>query len=456
MIKAKLFTLACLALFLLACGDHLVNEDSPSMEQLVFASASMYNNGETNFYEPISDLYVEQGQSLYFYAGYSIDGKIYTNDSLQQYYNSILWNIGNDAYNLHMFRHTFNTPGKIDGSLETTDSFNDTLRNTFHIYVNTPNSIELKFPYNGYNQAEPTDDQELPLRWNISGIDSWESPRCQVYMAYNADKVWDNLLGNVDCFSETVLSGSLIQGYDSDGKPVNAHDSSFTLYWGIKLLIQSESGRQYRDSTEIFHFSTKILNKKSTIKIPIAYDRYRDKGLLLTKITLVSAKGDTLETLTNESDFNTISAKVEPQTGLTIYLQEMHRLEYTSEVRVVDIPSHTVLTLDTITFKDNTSPQVEPLQEAFDITDSIYFLLYDDGSGVNPSKVHVIQDADTLESSFQLPYLQFRSTCRDICKLQIVGEDFTRNSIPDFYWTIENKRSHFLLRGPFKDEGYLR
>jgi len=452
--KTRLFALAVCTLVLISCGDHLADEDAPILQQYVFANSSMYSEDISNYYEPIGDLYVEQGQSLRFYAGYSIGKKIYTDETLQQYYGGLLWKIGDDYYNLNSFRYTFNTPGEIEGSLETTDNFDDTLRNTFRIHVNTPSAIEILFPYNGFNQAEPTDDQELPLRWNVSGIDSWETAQCQIYMSYDADLVWDEPLGQTDCFSEVVLSGSLIQNYDSVLQQVlSPYDSSFTLYWGIKLVVKSESGRQYRDSTEIFHFSTKIQNETSTLKIPFVYDRYRDNAILSTKVSLISAKGDTLQTLTNEEKSGTLSVKVKPQMGLTVVLQETHRYEYISETRTVDIPKNTVLTLDTVILKDRTPPQVLSISTTYDITDSVVFLVYDDGSGITPSKLHVIGDLDTLESNYQVPYLYFRSTCRDSCKLQIVGEDYSHNRIPQSYWTIENRKSHYQVSGPFREGG---
>lgn len=452
MTRANLFALTACALILLACGDHLADEDTPVLQQYVFASTSMYSEDIPNYYDPIGDLYVEQGQSIRFYAGYSVGGKIHTDEALQQYYGGLLWKIGDDYYNLNSFRYTFDAPGEIEGSLETTDIFDDTLRNTFRIHVNTPSAIAIQYPYNGFNQADPTDDQELPLRWNVSGIDSWEAAQCLIYMSYDPDSVWDELLGQTDCFTEVLLRGSLIQDYDSVlQQSLSPYDSSFTLYWGIKMLVKSESGRVYRDSTEIFHFSTKILNDTSTLKIPIVYDRYRDNAVLSTKVTLISAEGDTLQTLTNEQKSGTLSAKVKPQMGLTVVVQETLRHEYISETRTVDIPKNTVLTLDTVTLKDHTPPQAMASKATFDITDSVLFLVYDDGSGVNPSKLHVVEDLDTLESYYQVPYLHFRSTCRDSCKLQIVGEDYSHNSIPKIYWTIENKKSYFRVTGPFRE-----
>ena len=163
------FATAALIFILAACGDdHLIDTESNILRQYVFAGPDGYNSEISNRYDPVDEIYVEQGQTLRFYAGYSAGGPIYTDETLQPYYSGLLWKIDDNSFNLNSFRFTFQNPGVLNGSLETTDLFGDTLRSTFKIYVNTPNGIALEFPYNGYNQAEPTDDQSLPLRWSVT------------------------------------------------------------------------------------------------------------------------------------------------------------------------------------------------------------------------------------------------------------------------------------------------
>jgi len=440
---------------LTACGDdHVINQDTPTLKQYVFAGPDGFNGDIANYYDPITEIYVEQGQTIKFFAGYSAGARIYTDETLQQNYNGLLWKIGESTYNLSSFRHTFSTPGVYEGSLETTDYFDDTLRTTFKVYVNTPNSIALEQPYNGYNQASPDDNQELLLQWSVSGIDPWETPRCLIYMAYDPESVWESPLGYTDCNSPVTLKGSLIQSFDAITREyISAYDSSFTLYWGAKMFTKSQSGREYRDSTEIFHFSTQILDETSTLKIPLVYNRYRDNSILQTDIYLISKDGDTLQTLTNSLSSNTITAKVEPQVGLKVLLKETYRKEYASESLVVDIPAHTVLTTDTIVLKDQTPPQIAFISDQVLNSDSIAFYIYDDGSGLNVSKLTVTLDFDTLNFNYNNPTLTFYKNCFGTCRLSITGEDYSQNSLPEVYWTIQNVPGYRLISGPYPIEG---
>lgn len=441
---------------LIACGDeHLIDKDSNALTQYAFAGPDGYSTEISNRFAPLEEVYVEQGQTLRFYAGYSIGGLIYTDETLQAYYNGLLWKIGESTFNLNSFRYTFNETGIIDGSLETTDTYGDTLRSTFKIYVNTPNAISLEFPYNGYNQADPSEDQALPLRWNVSGIDPWETARCEVYLSYDPDSVWVSPLGAIDCNSEGSLMGSLVEDFDTVAQEaIDLYDSSFTLYWGTKMLVTSESGRQYRDSTEIFHFSTKILNETSTIKIPLFYDRYRDNSILQTVAYLIANNGDTLETLTGDRISNTLVAKVEPQLGLKILVKESYRKEYASESLIVDVPAYTVLTTDTIVLKDNVAPQIAAYHDTIGVAEDVEFLLFDDGSGINESRLSVIVDFDTIQPNYSNPVLSFHTRCFGRCKIEFLGEDNARNKFPDVHWYIENTSSYRVITGPFPNREY--
>ena len=129
-------------------SEHLVDKNYSKLSQYVYVAPDGFNGEVSKYYEPIEELYVEQGQSVKFFAGYSNGHGVFTDETLQRYYNGLLWKIGDNAFNLNSFRYTFNTSGEFDCSLETTDLFGDTLRNNFKVYVNAPNSISLDFPYN--------------------------------------------------------------------------------------------------------------------------------------------------------------------------------------------------------------------------------------------------------------------------------------------------------------------
>ena len=443
----------CAMILLVSCGDdHLVKDEEGTLSQFVYAIPDGFSGNIPSYYDPVDTLYVEQGQTIRFYAGYSYSDAIYTDDALQDYYGEHIWSIGESNYNLTSFRHTFLTSGETKGQLKTVDTFGDTLQSDFIILVNTPNSIALDFPYNGYDQAEPLNETNLPLRWSIQGIDQWELAHCQVYISYDIDSLWNRRIGTVNCNTETSLGGTLIDEVSGLTPEQAATDSSFTLYWGVKLITKSQSGHEYRDSSEIFHFSTKILNEQSTIKIPIVHDAFKDNDLLFTQIDLIAANGDTLQKLVSDFRSGTVSAKIAAQSKVKVVVRETYRTEYSAESTVVDIPPHTVFTMDTIHLTDKVPPQLRPYQSTIDIGDSIEFLVYDDGSGISSSRLNVVVDGDSIDTQYRTPILSFYTKCSFKCKVHVGGEDYAHNALPNTYWIVENKLSHYSITGPYSYE----
>ena len=120
----------------------------------------------------------------------------------------------------------------------------------------------------------------------------------------------------------------------------------------------------------------------------------------------------------------------------------------------MDIPAYTVLTTDTVVFKDNTPPQLGPVSQQVLNTDSIAFYIYDDGSGINASRLQVIMDFDTLNFNYSTPTVKFFKNCFSKCKLSFVGEDNAHNSLPNVYWTVEAAPGYRLISGPYSYEGF--
>ena len=135
-------------------------------------------------------------------------------------------------------------------------------------------------------------------------------------------------------------------------------------------------------------------------------------------------------------------------------LTENYRKEYTSESLIVDIPAYTVLTLDTIVLKDVIPPQISAYRDSIRFSDDIYFFLYDDGSGINVNQLKVLVDFDTMQVNYQAPYLSFYTRCPNKCKIEISGEDYARNRLPNVYWFIENKYTYQYISGPFPNEEF--
>ncbi|MCQ2103342.1 MAG: hypothetical protein MJY98_08985 [Fibrobacter sp.] len=425
---------------LVACGDSsLVSEQNIShLEQQVLVT---HGGGTPAPQHAVGDsIFLEKNQTYTFYAGHLIDGNLQVS-SENSFYSSILWDIDGQYYNIKSISLSFEEAGAKQGFLETVDYLGDTLRTPFTILVNEPSGISLTVPYNGYNQVE-RDNAGVQLKWNITGVDPWESSICTVYASDDPDSVWTNAIGNVDCFKGTTIGGV-----------VDTASISNTIYWGVSLYVKNSSGKTYTSASKVFHFSTKIPESDfSYLTIPFNYNQLSRDRQVQTEIQIVAPSGDTLHTVSNTNRTGEITVPLAPQSGIIIYATEKVQSEYKTKSDTIDIPKNTLVQLDTLQFFDKVPPQAAPSDSAYAYGDLIYFYAYDDGAGVSRSKLHVIMGRDTLTHVYEEPYLIFEAPCKHSCELQIVGEDNARNPFPKQHWRLEHVQDFLYIKGPYPGE----
>lgn len=444
-----LLALGLAAVFLLyACGEsHLAEETSP-IRTFVVVVPEKYT-GDLENYPLQSSVFLDQNQTVKMYLGAIKDGVQSFGDEASSYFKGTLWNIDGIEFTSSNFRYTFKEAGRKEGFLRLVDYWNDTILHEFEILVNEPHHISIVFPYDGYNQANPVNIESIPLRWNLTGIDEWEDASCEIFASSNSDSLWVEPLTTVDCTSEVYLRGSLV-----GGDLVYTADSSFSFYWGVKATIYSEYTGPVAAYSPIARFSTKILDTLSRVKIPFTYRSYYDFESPKTEVTLIASNGDTLNTFSSQDVYDIFVAKVEPQSNLKIKIQSINRSDYAPESLIVDIPPNTVVDLDAIILQDKIKPQVAPYKnDSISLFSPISFYVYDDGSGIDEKSLAVVVDRDTVSHKFKSPLLSFSSPCINNCKIQILGYDGARNSLPNVYWnmvTIDGKTS---LQGPFVNGG---
>lgn len=441
----KIIGLLWVALLLLcSCGDDFyAGNESQQLTQHVFMTPESYNGDPSAFFELTDGIVLDQGKTVKFVAAYSIKPGSLVNDSLEKLYAGMLWEVDGKKFNNTTFRYTFEEAGIKHGFLETYDFYGDTLRTDFDVYVNAPSSITLDFPYNGYNQVD-IGREEVPLRWTVSGIDEWETATCEVFFTESRESIWTQAVDTIDC-NQKVSLRSPKTGYE---------DSTLTTYWGVVATINSE-GRILSDTSEVYHFSTKLANtENSIIRIPIRYSQLRSEDFLLTVITIVSASGDTLASHISTRKSTSVDIPVKPQAGLRIYISEKILTEYSEDSITVDVPSRTMLELDTIVLVDKVSPQAAPVKEDQLKKLPVQFHVSDKGAGINPSKLFFVIDGDTIPHTYGNSLASFFTSCSDKCKLQVLGEDYARNKLPATYWNISSEQDSLHITGPFISEEF--
>lgn len=455
MTRNILQALSLAGLFLLAfcfvsCGENLYDSSSiPKMNQYVYMVPDGYSG---NIYEsnlrPIEGASIDSGKSVKFVAVHTINGIQMYNEDAAQVYKSLLWEIDGEYFNLDAFRYTFKKNGLIQGKLITIDVFDDTLVSNFSVRVNTPEKFSLNFPYDGYNQAEPSKNEPFSFHWTISGIDDWESATCDLFISTDKNFVWTHFVSSQNCNTSANFMGPLIG--DSTTllhSGIDLQNESLTFYWGVKYTIYTDGELHSENYSPIYRFSTKYLNNnQSTLRIPIEYKGlpYKSKPIN-TFVHVVSATGDTLETYADDFSNKPFSCNLPPQKGVKVYFEEKSKAEYIADSIQVDLYPGSITVTDTVYFIDNTPPQIEPFQET-----SIYpaFLIYDDGSGLDPASILIAVDnvkvsyfANGLVFSIDQPF------CQKLCTISVSGSDYAGNKLPEIYWNISvSENGNYTMR----------
>lgn len=446
------------------CGeDNLVSESStPILRQHIFVLPDRISGQPYNYSTPTNTIYLDTNETVKFWAVYSINGAYISSDTADHHFLSHSWTIEGEEYNISPLRFSFKTPGYKLGILQTVDQFLDTLRDTLHIFVNSPIGLSLIAPVNGYNQAKPDDDSEVEIRWSINGLDPWEAFSCHVYASFNKNDVWRRDLGSVNCLEDARFIGPFLT--DSIMRQLAKHpeqDTSVTIYWGMTAKFYTADGFEETDTTEIFHFSTLFLHEDSSvISIPVIYED-QHSGALYTRVVITNNQGDTLHIEDRQTNPSIVRVKVTPQSGIRIYAQELNRTEFVAEPDTINaLPG--VLITDSIRFLDKTQPQVSPRTKVISATqtnsgaitnDTIYFYALDDGSGINPHKIFVTMNNDTIPHLYQDPFIKFKTPCEIACKIRVYVEDYAHNASPRVYWKFDPTETNPTFTGPFSELG---
>ncbi|MCQ2097674.1 MAG: hypothetical protein MJY87_07005 [Fibrobacter sp.] len=453
----RLILLLLAALFFSACDNALFEEDGDTtLRQLVYIVPENFSGDAASSLYPTQTSVVELGHSVKFIAGYTINGVQSTHDSTARYYTSVLWDIDGEYFNINTFRYTFNKPGVVYGSLRTIDLYGDTLTSDLVIYVNTPENISLEYPYNGFNQVIPDKATSHTFRWNITGIDEWETARCEFFIDTDSNSVWNSSMGEVDCASDLILWGPLTDDSLTLAQMgVDLRKNYLTYYWGVKYSILTEGAIRKMETSEVNRFTTKFLDpEKSVLYVPIRYEGFSTLKAVNTSIIVVSALGDTLYTGNNSSPKITLILDLPPQSGMTVYLNDISRKEFTGDTLQVDLPAGSVVRTREAVFTDKVPPQIATVKDTLGKGEPIKFYIYDDGSGINVNKLAVFLNGEKIDHEINGNILSIHPVLsyKNAGKVQILAEDNSQNHIPGYHWKASEQEDYsIIVTGPFPD-----
>ena len=440
---------------LMSCFDSKIqSSDIPEITQSIFIVPEHFAGEPYNRYAPSDVYYVNINEKIRLWAIYSVNGDFIPTDQSIELYNTHKWTIDNKESSASSVYYSFDKAGVHRVSFETVDHLGDTLRSYADIYVNTPTTISLQSPSNGFNQVNGKNKDGLELAWNIYGIDNWETTSCTVYASYYFDEVWLTPLGETDCNSSVILNGELDPEKNEEGKIIDHSTENTTIYWGVRAITQNELGHVEQSFSEVFHFSTTLRNYGNAIvEVPVVnqYGQYPEKSKL--KVAFISAAGDTLSKNSDMSTNSIIRKTFPPQSNVTILVCDTVLTEYGCNSMTIDLAPSTKTRTDTLYLQDKIRPNMVPTSTEFPKNKDIKFFVLDNGSGVNASKFIVIMNEDTLKTSFDDYTLSIPNTCKSECNLSIYAEDYARNKAPDVYWKIKVYSDETSITGPYSKLG---
>ncbi len=447
----SLAIVASAAMSFVSCTDpEIHSSDVPEITQSIVIVPENFHGDLYKQTSSTGNYYVNVNEKIRICSIYSIDGETISTDRAISYYNTHLWTIDSDKASASSVYYSFNKAGIHNVTFETVDFLGDTLRTQAKVYVNTPTSIALQSPANNYNQVDGDNEKGIELSWAISGIDPWETTRCTIFASYDIDSLWESPLGSVDCMQSVMLQGQLDAITTDKGDTINHSLETSTIYWSIRAVTRNENGGSEITYSDIFSFSTKLkTNGTSIIEIPVmsVNNPYPEKSKL--RGVILSAAGDTLSTISENKSNTSIKKTLSPQSNIKIVICDESRTEYGCDSTTVNLAPSTKTITDTLYLQDKVKPNMTPVNMDISTTSPIKFFVFDNGSGINASKIQVILNSDTIKASYENNILSFTNTCKDECSLVITAEDYARNKTPNVRWTVKVNDSGIKILGPF-------
>lgn len=460
---------AAVASLLISCSDAEIGpSDVPVITQAIYVVPENYYDEPYKKYVSSENFYVNINQKIKICGIYTADKDTLPIDLSAPYYSSHRWTIDDREAFASVVYYSFDKAGVHKVTFETIDKLGDTLVSHANIYVNTPTTISLQSPPNHYNQVDGINANGLELSWKIYGIDPWETSQCYIYASYFRDSLWVSPLGAVKCNNSVSLLDTLnmkvSNGTDKPSTKTNDFGDTLyygfensTIYWGVHAVIKNGKGDREHVFSDVYSFSTKLQNDGNAIvEVPVAcrFNQYPEKSRLVGAI--ISSAGDTLSKISGIKGNATIRKTLDPQSNVKIVVCDSVRTEYGCSSMTVNLAPSTKTITDTLFLQDKVKPSIVPAATELSRDDRIKFLILDNGSGVNASRITALLNNDTVNvySYFEDYTLTIPNICKKNCELKIYAEDYANNKAPDVYWRITNEKETTFITGPFsKTEG---
>lgn len=432
---AHVFLLAIIGC-LISCGESVKYEES-SNYSLTFGIFELPSTGQihADSIQPIDSIFVREDSLKKISIATYQNNRIISDQDLSEAFFLRFWEFGEDRSVIG--NYTIKASEGISPVIchYSIDSYNDTASICAPVLIDSIEHITLLEPENKSNKGLGISTNFKVL---VSGIESWENAKCELYVSSSLQKLWNQssiLVSEFNC--NEVVSASI---QDST--------SNIIHYWGVKATINSHQDVReiYSEPFEIY--ALPAANESATV-MRILYQNTRNKAR--KGFVEIYENNNLFYVDSINGDTTLILRNLKENSEYTAIIRESIRTDYAKEsVNFKTIPGiYTVL--EPIILKDNVAPEAIPLKRSFARNDSICFFATENGSGLNALRTTVIQtnNRDTLSYKFLESKLAFFLDCNYDCEVMINLEDNAGNKSPLKSWKFSFTEDSIKVKGPF-------
>lgn len=445
----KLCLLALCLLPFWNCSDSSrVNPDEiPRLSAYIHFVPSRYYGVAYREFPSVRTKAIPAGDAGQLVAEIRINGNTVSESFIPDFIQNFLWEIDGKSYVSSAISRTFPDSGIFDIVLKTVDFFNDTLKDTLTLFVNTPIEVFPVLPENGYS-ANPLDTQGVTIEIRTDGINSWQEAQCVLYLSSDKASVWDFPQDTVSCNGSYRIRGPLITGDSALFK-----DSSLFFYWAVSAKVSDSENAFDMDSSEIRYFRTALVgSEKSHLVIPIRYKSLAPSISPTGTVLVQSPSRGIIAQASVTRNPETVHLEVSDDDTLQVFIRDSVRSEYGFYASSIYLPKFSYAILDTVVLSDTVPPLRSPKEYRIAHGDSLCFFVYDGGSGISHNSIQVSLGNDTLSRSVRGNTVRFLPACKDSCPLEVKLRDYAGNPASPVLWSIVRHGDSLDILGPFNPE----
>lgn len=446
--KKRILLTLCI-LFLWNCSDssRVDSDEIPRLSAYIHFVPSKFYGVSYREFPSVRTKAISAGDAGQFVAEIRLDGNTVADNFISDYIQNFLWTIDGKGYISSAVSQTFPDSGIFDIVLRTVDFFNDTLKDTLTLFVNSPIEVFPVFPENGYT-ANPLDTHGVSFKIQTGGINSWQDVECTLYLSSDKSSVWNFPIDTIPCNGTYRIRGPLVAGDSALFK-----DSSFSFYWAVSAKVPDSENAFDADSSEIRHFRTALVgSEKSHLAIPIRYKSLSPNISPTGTVLVQSPSQGIIARASVTKNPETVHLEISADDTLRISVYDSLRSEYGRFETDYLLPKFSYAVLDTVILSDTVPPLRTPKNSQIANGDSLSFFVYDGGSGISQNSIRVTFGVDTLSRSIRGNVIRFLPSCKASCPLEVELRDYAGNPASPVFWTLVRKGDSLHVLGPFNPE----